>query len=969
LNLPALFRIRTKRKRLGKVPLVGTWRVDVERCEFTCSDELYEICGLPKADDESSVERFLDCIHPEEKGIVQACWNHAVATQSIHRFTCRILRNGEERFLQCDIDFEFDGAGRVVAVTGRTRDVTDHVMKYDPLATHRPPVGTQGGALTAALMMDRELRVIYWNQGAEDLFGFTREEVLGKTLPIAPLQQQGPMTAICAAILNDGGGVRLHTHSVRKDGTAMDIDLALLPVKDAAGNIVGIAAACRPSRGVANEGAFVVSDRQCQALLRSASGVFMLVSTDLRVRYVSPAVANILGYTPEEVLNRSVEQLVHPKDLHQHRELVQSLTAGTVEKATVELRLKHKNGGWRHCETTFRHPYPDSSIDGLVVDFHDVTEKKYQQDLLQYMAYHDDLTGLANRRMFEEQFAAMIEAAEERGTSLAVLKLDLNRFKDVNDTLGHTTGDKLVKVVARTLRRIVRDDCIIARMDGDEFAILVPDVVDKQQVIHLAETVCEAFETPFVVDDYELYVTTGIGVSIYPDDGKDLESLMKHADIALNLAKEQGNNAVRAYTPGLNARSFKEFSLRNDFRKGLQNEEFLVHYQPRVNPRTGAIVGVEALIRWNHPDWGLLSPGEFLHIAEETGQMVDLGNWVIRTVCKQMRDWRRLGIPTVPVSVNVSAHLLLQHEATCQLVESCLSEYGIEPRYLEMEITETSILPKDPAIAKTIQRLRALGIRVFFDDFGTGYSSLSWLRQFELDGIKLDKSFVANVPGHYASTEIVSSVIQLAKKLQLTVVAEGVETKSQLEYLSAQGCDEVQGHLYSKPLPAEECERILQFGVIHPQTAEEAGSSGAGRRRRKYFRLCLPHPVRGQMTISQFNGQTLNLGYTDILVEDIGPGGLRFLSNLKLPENPQIRFRFKVLIMEKEWELEGRIVWKEEVSHPVYEYGVEFQIDESLRSKLTQALHGLLIQARRDVAATGCDYYTGDVLAYFAFRA
>jgi diguanylate cyclase (GGDEF)-like protein len=426
---------------------------------------------------------------------------------------------------------------------------------------------------------------------------------------------------------------------------------------------------------------------------------------------------------------------------------------------------------------------------------------------IEHLAYHDALTGLPNRPLFVDRLIVSIAQAHRNNAKLAVLFLDLDRFKDINDSLGHTLGDSMLKSVAERIRRCVREGDTVARFGGDEFTLLIPRVDHVEDAAKIAQKIIETLKIPFLIQEHELFVTTSIGISLFPEDGLDPETLVRNADTAMYRAKEQGRDNYQLYAPAMNARALERLALENMLRKALSHQELVLYYQPLVDTETRAITGVEALIRWNHPERGLLLPAHFISVAELSGLILPIGQWVLRTACRQIRAWERHH-DALTVSVNLSARQFQQSDLVEQ-VRSAILETGIEPWRLQLEITESNAMQNAENTIYTLRELKALGVRIAMDDFGTGYSSLSYLKRFPIDTLKLDASFINDVTTDASDAAIVSGVIAMAHSLHIEVVAEGVETEAQLEFLMHHHCDVIQGYLFSVPLPADDVERFL----------------------------------------------------------------------------------------------------------------------------------------------------------------
>jgi diguanylate cyclase (GGDEF)-like protein/PAS domain S-box-containing protein len=443
----------------------------------------------------------------------------------------------------------------------------------------------------------------------------------------------------------------------------------------------------------------------------------------------------------------------------------------------------------------------------------DVTERKAQEARIEHLAYHDALTGLPNRAMLMDRLAQALSQAQRRDQQVAVLFIDLDRFKLVNDSLGHAVGDQLLQEIARRLRGALREDDTVARVGGDEFQVITSNVAGSVDVARIAEKLMRALGEPFTLEGQELHVTASIGVSLFPRDGASGELLLKYADTALYEAKGEGRNGYRFFSPEMNAQAHGRLRLENDLRRAVERHELVLHYQPQLDLATGEVCAVEALVRWRHPVRGLVLPNAFIPMAEETGLVLGIGKWVLDEACRQVAEWQRGGLADnlspLRVAVNISARQL-QRPGLDGAVRRALSRSGLAPQCLELEITESSVM-LDPQHAQSVlQSLRDLGVQLSIDDFGTGYSSLAYLKRLPLDRLKIDRSFIGGIPADSDDAAIVETIIVMTHKLGLRVIAEGVETLEQRLQLVRQGCDEMQGFLLAHPVPAEELPPLLK---------------------------------------------------------------------------------------------------------------------------------------------------------------
>jgi diguanylate cyclase (GGDEF)-like protein len=438
----------------------------------------------------------------------------------------------------------------------------------------------------------------------------------------------------------------------------------------------------------------------------------------------------------------------------------------------------------------------------------DVTERKKAEQIISYQAYHDLLTGLANRMLFKDHLDLAIAQAKRNQQMLAVMFLDMDRFKVVNDTLGHVIGDSLLKKVASRLKGCLREGDTLARQGGDEFTLLLPQLDDREDAMRTAEKIIKSFDVPFQIDGHELYVSISIGIALYPVDGESIDTLIKNADIAMYDSKAKGRNRFQLYSGSMNVSFAEKLSIEMQMRKAIDRQEFQVFYQPQIRVGTGRISGMEALVRWSSPLHGSLSPLEFIPLAEETGLILSIGEFVLKSACKQLMLWKNAGLPPLRMAVNISSQQIEQ-DGFCDYISQLLQEYHLDGSMLELEVTEGALLNDGEHIIAKLKMLASMGIKIALDDFGTGYSSLSYLQKFPIDTIKIDQSFVRGLPGDPNNVSIVTAICAMAQGLKMNLIAEGVERPDQLKFLHSLNCNEAQGFLFSKPLPGNEITGLL----------------------------------------------------------------------------------------------------------------------------------------------------------------
>ncbi|MBB5018778.1 diguanylate cyclase (GGDEF)-like protein/PAS domain S-box-containing protein [Chitinivorax tropicus] len=522
-----------------------------------------------------------------------------------------------------------------------------------------------------------------------------------------------------------------------------------------------------------------------------------------RIMSVNAAFSKITGYARDEVIGRNPSMLSsgrHGTDFF--RAMWAELKAANYWQG--EIYNRRKNGEvfpeWLTISVLRK---DNGDISNFIATFSDISERKAQAEHIQFLANFDVLTQLPNRQLFKDRVHTAIATAHRMRSRLALLFIDLDRFKNINDSLGHHVGDTLLQLVAERLKQVVREADTVARMGGDEFVVMLTDLRNGEDAAPIAQKVINIITQPYALNDHDLRLTPSIGISVYPDDGEDFETLVKHADAAMYHAKDSGRNNYQFFTHNMNARVFEHLMMENSLRRALEREEFLVYYQPQVDVQTGAIIGAEALIRWRHPEFGLVSPAKFIPVAEESGLIVPISDWVLRTVCRQGQIWIAQGLPAIPISINVSALHFKQKDFIDKLI-AALDQTERPPELVELELTESILMQDAEAAIANMGRLKGIGVRLSIDDFGTGYSSLSYLKRFPIDKLKIDQSFVRDLPHDADNAAITAAIISLAQSLHLQVIAEGVEDEEQRDFLLSRGCTENQGFLHSPPLPAEE---------------------------------------------------------------------------------------------------------------------------------------------------------------------
>ncbi|MBS4195670.1 EAL domain-containing protein [Lederbergia citri] len=607
----------------------------------------------------------------------------------------------------------------------------------------------------------------------------------------------------------------------------------------------------------------------------------------------------------------------------------------------------------------------DGTKKALIIIGRDITDRKQMERNNYYLAYYDQLTNLPNRFKFEEELGNNITISRTLQHNFVVMYLGLDRFKNINETLGPAIGDQLLIQISNRLKKFLQEEWFLARIGGDEFSILIPNT-KLEKTFSIAKKIIDSMDNPFFINEYELFITASIGLCNYPEDGEDVQSLMKSADIALNLAKVEGKNQYKAYSSVKDIKTFKAFSIENSLHKAMDMKEFELYYQPKIDIHTNQIIGAEALIRWNHPVWDLVSPKEFISLAEDTGLIIPIGTWVKETACRQNKKWQEEGLKIVPIAVNISAKRFMQKEFV-KSIERILKDVQLDPQFLEIEITETSLMENEELAIEVIRQLSELGLKVSLDDFGTGYSALSYLKQFKVDTIKIDSTFIKEIGKNNQDELIVKGIINLIHSLNINVIAEGVETEDQLTFLREHKCNQVQGYLYSRPVKAKEFKELLKKGKIDINLQNKKVIEDFTNRR-KYFRLNLHHPLSADMTIIKFMGKDISLGKTEVLIQDLSIGGLGFVSDIKIAARPDMILSIETEILGEIVEFIGKIVWIKELYDDVYHYGMEFMIEEQERDEIAKVINTLTVRLRKNPILPDCRFIITDINTFFKHK-
>jgi diguanylate cyclase (GGDEF)-like protein/PAS domain S-box-containing protein len=762
------------------------------------------------------------CYLPEKRTEIGTFLRRIANGEAIERFdTQRLKKDGTIIDVSMSVSAIKDGTGKIIGASGISRDVTAERRTEKEL--HLRSAALEAAA-NGIVITDRSGAIVWANHAFTTMTGYSKEEVLGKN---PRLLKSGEQTesyyAELWSTISSGKVWQGEIVNRRKDGTTYSEEMTITPIAQNVGQ-------ANWTHFIAIKQDITERKRAEEELYRAHQMLQTILNTipqrvfwkDRNCIYLgcNRILATDAGLeNPVEIIGKSDFDLAWRETAEVYRSDDKLVMAQGSARLGYE-EIQDRPDGRRVWLRTSKLPLWDreGKVIGLLGTYEDITQRKVAEERVQYLAYYDALTGLPNRTLLQDRLSKALASARRRKDKVALLFLDFDRFKDINDSLGHSVGDLFLQEVAERLKKWAREQDTVARVGGDEFVIVLTAVKDGADAALAAERLIRAMSAEFVVQGRSLSISCSLGISVFPEHGRDCEALIKNADAAMYCAKGNGGHNFRFFTEDMNAQTVERLTLESSLRLALNKKQLFLVYQPQMDIATGKIVGLEALIRWQHPELGLVPPDKFIRIAENIGLIVPIGEWVLRTACSQARKWQDEGLPAVTVAVNVSA-VQFRQEDFCELVRKILRETGLAPQYLELELTESLLLTNADVTLSVIQELKAIGVTLAIDDFGTGYSSFSYLRQFQVSKLKIDRSFIRDVTLNPDDAAITAAIISMAKSLNLRVIAEGVEDEAQMTFLRVNRCDEIQGYYFSKPLAVDNVADKLRGEAVHSLAA------------------------------------------------------------------------------------------------------------------------------------------------------
>ena len=731
-----------------------------------------------------------------------------------------IRKDGTKRQVEISATLQKDSSGNPIGFRGTTRDVTERRKMEETIRQSEERYRTILDEMEDAYFeVDLAGNFIFFNDAICRLLKYPKEELLGKSFRVHVDKDDLPIVYNAfGKIYRTGKPERgLCYKAVRKDGTTGFAEMTGFPLQNQKGEMIGFRGIGREiTQRMKLEEKLRQSEEKYRTILENMQEGYFEVDLAGNITFCNDSMCRFLGYTQEEMIGINNRQLTDKKNAEKlFRAFNEVYKTGEPTKE-FDWQIIRKDGTKRFIEASIslKKDSTGKSI-GFQGITRDVTERKLNEEKILYMATHDTLTGLPNRLMFSQLINHAIQTAQRYQREFAVLFIDLDRFKAVNDIMGHEAGDQMLQEIATRLKQALRAVDVAARFGGDEFVIFIEEVSDPSHVAIVAQKILTNIIKPITIMGREYRITASIGICMFPKDAEDEQSLMKNADIAMYLAKEEGKNNYQFYSENIKSKSLGRLSIETNLRWALERNELSLHYQAKVDFKTNVITGVEALLRWQNPYLGSVTPIQFIPVAEETGLILSIGRWVIRKVCEQNVAWQQQGLPGVCIAVNLSPQQL-DDDHLIDDIRTALEDSGMAPSLLELEITEGMVMHNPTHTIGVLAKIKNLGVRLAIDDFGTGYSSLAQIKRFPIDTLKVDRSFVHSVVQDADGKAIIRAMIALSKTLSLTIVAEGVETEDQMNFLKEHACDEMQGYYFSKPIVPEEFADLLRKHVPYP---------------------------------------------------------------------------------------------------------------------------------------------------------
>lgn len=799
----------TNFRHLEAISGMGSWEVDLSTYDTLWSDQTYKIYGYEIEAVKPTFELFLSHLLPEYIDIVKSKIHEATKSKEVASLTCKIKKvGGEIATVSLNGQVLFDEDGNPDKLLGTTQDITNELSIKQKMEELYKLIEYSSNEVY--ILSLETLKYLYVNKGATQALGYSLEEFLTMHVKdVNPFLKNRDIARLKAILLETSHTLNRSVHR-RKDGSLYHVQSYLHTLT------------------YAGESAYVIFDTDISQLVdletqqKKQARILeyihdSVISTDTegKITNWNRGSTQLFNYSDKEMIGQTISKIYDPQNEYSLQELFSMLqTKGNLD---IEANMLKKDQSRLICDISLSiSKDEDGNIDSYVGYIQDISIQKETQLLLEeqtqklkYQAHHDALTGLPNRALFKDRLSQSIVTAKRNREKFALLFIDLDQFKKINDSLGHHVGDEVLIEAAKRIRSTIREDDSLARLGGDEFTIILKNIQSLQSASVVAQKIITIMKEPINVAIHNLYVSSSIGISIYPDDATSDLNLVKYADAAMYKAKDEGRSNYQFYSSSMTAFAFEHVVMESSLRVAIKEEQFVVYFQPQYEGETNTILGMEALVRWDHPSLGLVSPSKFIPIAEETGLIIDIDKIVMKKAMAQFAKWYSQGFNPGVLSLNLAMKQLNEKDFL-QYLKKAMESQKFQPNWLELEVTEGQVMNNPEAAIEKLNSIHSMGIEIAIDDFGTGYSSLSYLKKLPLDKLKIDQSFIRDIPDDCDDMAITKAIIALGKSLNLKLIAEGVETQAQKDFVLQNGCELIQGYIYSPPIPADEIEELLK---------------------------------------------------------------------------------------------------------------------------------------------------------------
>lgn len=932
----------------------GIWIYHFSDESFIISDEIYHIY---EGDLDNNFEEFESYLHPDDKEEVKEKIAGMLQGEAYDIEFRIITKDGNIKFLWEKVEIFYKDNGEAEKIIGLIQDVTDEkLLTEDLISVNHDLYSDEKIEGVGKWKFNREENYYYLSEELYHLYDLKPNEFQNDFKNLKKIihpNDQYILEKIMSEV--EKGKKSKEVYRIfTKNGSVKHLQITANGVFNSHGEVVIFYGTVKDiSEEKKLELKLADKKNQVQTLeagyrniIRESKDGFLVIDQNKQISFISESTEKIIECHSSDLLNQEISRLFAEKETAIILQIYDELIENPSQSLESELNFTCKDGKEKILEIFMRNEFNDPAVNGILLIMRDITQERLLEKKMFYDANHDQLTGLINRSFFLEKLVNLEREAKKSKESYLFMLIYINDLKDIDLSFGYEVGNQLILNVVDRLKSILPKDIIISRYSDDNFAFIIKKSLIKNGLSNLAEEIIDQMTESFKVLSYELFLKINIGACIFPSDSYKELSLKDSAKLALLRSKKLGPNRYNFYSSELNVQYYKNFTLRRDLNHSIRNKELEVYYQPLINIEDHRVIAAEALIRWNHPEWGLVSPAEFIPIAEESGFIIEIGKWMMDKIFEHYKIWMEKGYPKINVGLNFSAIQFFEKDFV-KKVKRHIKKANIHPNFLVVEITENILMKNIAKINQDLKELKEIGIQIALDDFGTGYSSLSYLNTLNIDIIKIDKSFIQGIPSDFVGTAITKATIKLAKELNLEIIAEGIENVEQLDYLKEIDAGIGQGYIFSRPVNEKDFESILlrKYCTIQPLGSNPLESE---KDRRKFFRLEFEDYLIAEMTIQKMAGKEIRIGNTEALIKNIGPGGLCFISDVHFPVEKDLVFKIMTHLNGEDLSILGRPIQSKEIKNlveksdkTIYEYRIEFLIDEKDLNHYTALLNEL----------------------------